>query len=180
MEKLSQPCPIFFTKRVGCNSRSRFEYASVVHRIQFPGNGEEALESFVLPRRSGTSVTSALPRGTFDKIFRNRVSVIILWLSSPASVYPTLATVINIVVLQSSNESRRGHVRFTYKSQYGGVREIGVSCMFDVKDVSTSLCEIHCFIRVLLLCEYWKRFGKGFLRSKYLEGFFFIFFPLKV
>lgn len=84
MEKLSQPCPIFFTKRVGCNSRSRFEYASVVHRIQFPGNErKEALESFVLPRRSGTSVTSALPRGTFDKIFRNRVSVIILRLSSP-------------------------------------------------------------------------------------------------
>lgn len=33
----------------------------------------------------------------------------------PASVYPTLATVINIVVVQSSNESRRGHVRFTYR-----------------------------------------------------------------
>lgn len=84
----------FFTKRVGCNSRSRFEYASVVHRIQFPGNEEEALESFVLPRRSGTSVTSALPRGTFDKIFRNRVSVIILWLSSPACIrhWPLLST----------------------------------------------------------------------------------------
>lgn len=33
---------------------------------------------------------------------------------------------------------------------------------------------------VLLLCEYWKRFGKGFLRSKYLEGFFFFLYFLSI
>ena len=98
MEKLSQPCPIFFALSA---SDAILEAGSNMHRSCIGSNSpgkeeeeeekEEAFESFVLPRRSGTSVTSALPRGTFDKIFRNRVPVIILWLSSPASVYPTLA-----------------------------------------------------------------------------------------